>query len=299
MSEKKITGTGVAIITPFRKDGSVDFKSLEKLVDFLITKGVNYLVVLGTTGETPVLSKDEKQAIVNMVVEVTDKRVPIVQGLGGNNTLEVLTCLKNSHFDGVDAILSITPYYNKPNQEGLYQHYKAIAQNSPLPVILYNVPSRTGVNLTAETTLRLAKDFGKQIIAVKEASGNMSQVMNILKDKPLGFNVISGDDALTFPLLSLGATGVISVVANAFPAEFSTMVKLAMDGKIAEARKIHFKMLPIIDLVFAEGSPAGIKAFLDVMGIAPNYLRLPLVPVSKELYKKIDLVVKNLQSPVK
>jgi 4-hydroxy-tetrahydrodipicolinate synthase len=293
MPDKKFTGTGVAIVTPFRKDGSVDFKSLEKLINFLIAKGVDYLVVLGTTGETPVLSKDEKQAIVNQGVEVTNKRVPIVQGLGGNNTFEIVNALQNCKFEGIDALLSVTPYYNRPGQDGLYQHYKAIAQVSPLPVIVYNVPSRTGTNLSAETTIKLAKDFSKQLIATKEASGNMSQIMNILKDKPATFKLISGDDALTFPLISLGGSGVISVVANAFPAEFSTMVKLMLDNKTSEARKIHFKMLPIIDLVFAEGSPTGVKAFMEVLGIVPNYLRLPLMPASKELYKKIEAAVKN------
>jgi 4-hydroxy-tetrahydrodipicolinate synthase len=293
MPEKRFTGTGVAIVTPFRKDGSVDFKSLEKLVNFLITKGADYLVVLGTTGETPVLTKDEKQAIVNQVIEINNKRVPLVQGLGGNNTLEIVNALQNSGFEGVDALLSVSPYYNKPGQEGFYQHYKAIALNSPLPVILYNVPGRTGANLSHETTLRLAKEYGRQLIAIKEASGNLPQIMNILKDKPASFSVISGDDGLTFPLISLGSSGVISVVANAFPAEFSTMVRLMLDGKTAEARKIHYKMLPVIDLVFAEGSPTGIKAFLDVMDIVPNYLRLPLVSASKDLYKKIEVAVKN------
>lgn len=292
MPDKRFIGTGVAIVTPFRKDGSVDFKSLEKLVNFLINKGVNYLVVLGTTGETPVLTRDEKIAIVNQVVEVNNKRVPLVQGIGGNNTLELVHSIQDTHFDGIDALLSVTPYYNKPGQEGLYQHYKSIALASPLPVILYNVPGRTGTNLTSETTLRLAKEFGQQVFAVKEASGNLPQIMNILKDKPSTLHVISGDDALTFPLISLGCSGVISVVANAFPAEFSSMVKLMLDGKTAEARKIHYKMLPVIDLVFAEGSPTGIKAFLDVMGIVPNYLRLPLIPASKDLYKKIEAIVK-------
>jgi len=293
MPDKRFAGTGVAIVTPFRKDGSVDFKSLENLVNFLINKGVNYLVVLGTTGETPVLSKDEKQAIVNQVIEVNNKRVPLVQGLGGNNTMEIVNALQNCNFDGIDAILSVTPYYNKPGQEGMYQHYKAVAQASQLPVILYNVPGRTGTNLATETVIRLAKEFGKQIIAVKEASGNMSQVMNIIKDKPASFQVISGDDGLAFPIISLGGAGVISVIANAFPQEFSSMVRLLLDGKTNEARKIHYKMLPLIDLAFAEGSPTGVKAMLDVMGIVPNYLRLPLVPASKELYKKVEAAVKN------
>ncbi len=293
MSDKKFIGTGVAIVTPFRKDGSVDFKSLEKLVNFLINKGVDYLVVLGTTGETPVLTKDEKQAIVNQVIEVTNKRVPLVQGLGGNNTMEIASALQSSVFEGIDAILSVTPYYNKPGQEGLYQHYKALALVSPLPLILYNVPGRTGTNLSAETALRLAKEFTRQIIGVKEASANLPQVMNIIKDKPSTFKLISGDDAITFPLIGLGGSGVISVVANAFPAEFSSMVRLMLDGKTSEARKIHYKMLPVIDLVFAEGNPTGVKAFLDVLGIVPNYLRLPLIPASKELYKKVELSLKN------
>jgi len=293
MSDKKFIGTGVAIVTPFRKDGSVDFKSLEKLVNFLINKGVDYLVVLGTTGETPVLTKDEKQAIVNQVIEVTNKRVPLVQGLGGNNTMEIASALQSSVFEGIDAILSVTPYYNKPGQEGLYQHYKALALVSPLPLILYNVPGRTGTNLSAETTLRLAKEFTRQIIGVKEASANLPQVMNIIKDKPSTFKLISGDDAITFPLIGLGGSGVISVVANAFPAEFSSMVRLMLEGKTSEARKIHYKMLPVIDLVFAEGNPTGVKAFLDVLGIVPNYLRLPLIPASKELYKKVELSLKN------
>jgi len=293
MPEKRFTGTGVAIVTPFRKDGSVDFKSLEKLVNFQINSGIDYLVVLGTTGETPVLTKDEKQAIVNQVIEINNKRVPLVQGLGGNNTLEIVHTLQNSNFDGVDAVLSVTPYYNKPGQEGLYQHYKAIALASPLPVILYNVPGRTGINLNAETGLRLAKEYGRQVVGIKEASANMVQIMNILKDKPASYKVISGDDALAFPLMTMGCCGVISVIANAFPAEFSTMVRLLNEGKIGEARKIHFKMLPVIDLAFAEGSPTGVKAFLDVMGMVPNYLRLPLVPASKDLYKKIEMAVKN------
>ncbi|MCB8995531.1 MAG: 4-hydroxy-tetrahydrodipicolinate synthase [Bacteroidales bacterium] len=293
MSVNKLTGTGVAIVTPFRKDGSVDFKSLEKLVNFLITKGTDYLVVLGTTGETPVLSKDEKQAILNQVIEINAKRIPLVLGLGGNNTAELVNSLEHGNFEGVDAILSVTPYYNKPNQDGLYQHYKAIALASPLPVVLYNVPGRTGANMNEDTCLRLAREFPKQIVAVKEASANLPQIMNILKDKPAGFEVISGDDALTFPMVSLGGAGVISVAANAFPAEFSKMVKLARNGKTEEARAIHFKLLPVINLIFAEGSPAGVKAFLDVMGIVPNYLRLPLVPVSKDLYKRIEVAVRE------
>lgn len=293
MLTKKITGTGIAIVTPFRKDGSVDFKSLEKLINYLISGGVNYIVVLGTTGETPVLSKAEKKAIVSSVVEVINRRVPVVMGIGGNNTSEVLDTIKNSSFEGIDAILSVSPYYNKPGQEGIFQHFKVIAEASPLPVIIYNVPGRTGSNISAETCMRLAKGMKGQVVAVKEAGGNMAQIMNISKDKPSGFLLISGDDALTLPIIALGGSGVISVIGNAFPSDFSRMVKLALEGKYEEARKLHFKLLPAIDLAFAEGSPTGIKAFLDVMGIIPNYLRLPLVPASKDLYKRIENYVKN------
>ena len=295
MTGSTISGTGIAIVTPFRKDGSVDFKSLEKLVNFLISGGVEYLVVLGTTGETPVLSKDEKRAIVCSVIETTNKRIPVVMGVGGNNTNEVLDSIKNVSFEGIHSILSVTPYYNKPGQEGLYQHFKTISEASPVPVILYNVPGRTGVNLSSETALRLAKEFKGQIIAVKEASGNIPQIMNILKDKPASFNLISGDDALTLPIVTLGGAGVISVIGNAFPSDFSQMVRLALEGNLKESKKLHYKLLPAIDLAFSEGSPTGIKAFLEVMGIVSNNLRLPLVPASKELYKKIENFVKNYQ----
>jgi 4-hydroxy-tetrahydrodipicolinate synthase len=294
MPEKKLTGTGVAIITPFRKDGSVDFKALEVHVNHLIKNGIDYLVVLGTTGETPVLSKDERQAIVNFVIEISEKKLPVIVGIGGNHTHAIIDIINETDFSGIEAVLSVSPYYNKPSQNGLYQHYKAIAEASPVPVIIYNVPGRTGSNISAETILKLSKDF-KQIIAVKEASGNMPQIMNIIKDKTTGFKVISGDDALTLPMIALGASGVISVIANAFPSEFSTMVRFALNGKIEEARKIHYKLLPIIDAIFAEGSPAGVKAVLDILGISSNYLRLPLVPVSKELYKKLEKGVNDIR----
>jgi len=293
MALSKLTGTGVAIVTPFRKDGSIDFKSLEKLIDFLVSGGVSYIVALGTTGETPVLSKAEKKAIISSVIEVTNKRIPVVMGIGGNCTSEVLETIKSTSFDGTEAILSVSPYYNKPGQEGIYQHYKLIAEASPVPVIIYNVPGRTGSNITAETCLRLAKETKGNILGVKEASGNMSQIMNIAKEKPAGFLLISGDDALTLPMMAIGGSGVISVIGNAFPADFSRMVKLSLEGRYEEARKIHFRLLPAIDLAFAEGSPSGIKAFLDVMGITPNFVRLPLVCASKELYKKIENFVKN------
>ncbi len=232
--QKKLKGTGVAIVTPFRKDSSVDFSSLEKLVNHLLSNGIDYLVVLGTTGEAATLNSDEKKAILNFVIETVDKKVPIVAGFGGNNTSEIVSDIKHYNFNGIDAILSVSPYYNKPGQKGLYNHYKAIAAASSLPVILYNVPGRTTVNISAETTLHLAHDI-ENIVAVKEASGDFEQIMHILKDKPDDFMVISGDDLLTLPLLSIGIHGVISVTANAFPKEYSDLINLALKGKFNEA----------------------------------------------------------------
>lgn len=295
MPENKFTGIGVAIITPFRKDQSIDFTALEKHVNYLITNEVDYIVVLGTTGETPVLNKDERKAITSSLVDIVNKRIPVIVGIGGNCTNTVLNDINDTDFTDISAVLSVSPYYNKPNQTGLYQHYKAIAEISPVPVIVYNVPGRTGSNISWETIIKLSKDF-KQIVAVKEASGNLQQIMNIIKHKPADFAVISGDDSLTFPLLSLGATGVISVIANAFPLEFSRMVKYVLNGKTNEARKIHYKLLPIIDAIFSEGSPAGIKAVLDILGISSNYLRLPLVEVSCELYRKLEKMVEQIKS---
>lgn len=294
MSERSFTGTGVAIITPFRKDGSIDFKSLEKLVNYLINNEVDYLVVLGTTGETPTLSKDEKGAVVSSVVELVQKRLPVVVGMGGNHTNAVLDYIKEADFTGIDAILSVGPYYNKPSQAGFYEHFKAITNACPVPVIIYNVPGRTASNISTETTLKLSNDFKNQIIAVKEASGNFSQIMNIMKNKQNKFNVISGDDALTFPTITLGGSGAISVIANAFPAQFSSMVRLALKGKVEEARKIHYSLLPVMEAIFSEGSPAGVKAVLDILGISSNYLRLPLVPVGKDLYKKLEKMTADL-----
>ncbi len=287
MTKPIFKGTGVALATPFRNDGSIDFNALKKLVNYVTEKGVDYLVVLGTTGETPVLSPDEKNAIVDMVKEVNDGRLPVVMGIGGNSTSAVKTCIMETDFTGIDAILSVAPYYNKPGQEGMYQHFKSIAEASPVPVILYNVPGRTGSNISAETTLRLASKFRNQIVAIKEASGNLQQVMAIIKDKPEKFLVLSGDDASALPLISMGASGVISVIANAYPGEFSRLVALALEDKFTEARKIHYSLLPVYDMLFAEGNPSGLKAFLDVMGIAQNNLRLPLTTVSKGLYEKI------------
>ncbi len=277
----KFKGTGVAIVTPFNKDNSIDYKSLGKLVDFIIKGGVEYIVVLGTTGESVTLSKEEKQSIITHVIENVNKRVPIVLGLGGNNTQEIVNSLKKTaDFNHIDAILSVSPYYNKPNQRGVYQHYKAISEVSPLPIILYNVPGRTASNLTAETTLKLANDF-KNIIAIKEASGNLEQCMKIIKNKPKDFSVISGDDMLTLPMIAAGADGVISVVANAFPKDFSEMTRQILAGNLKEAQKLHYKLTDIIEQLFADGNPAGIKAVLEMMKICQANVRLPLVKVNK------------------
>ncbi|MDR0711969.1 MAG: 4-hydroxy-tetrahydrodipicolinate synthase [Prevotellaceae bacterium] len=291
----KITGTGVALVTPFdAKDGRIDYVGLAKLVNFVSDQGVNFLVALGTTAETPTLSDDEKKEVLACIKSSNTKKLPIVLGLGGNNTSDVLEKMRRTDFSGVDAVLSVTPYYNKPSQQGLYEHYKAIGEASPLPVVLYNVPGRTGVNLSAATTLRLASEV-KNITGVKEASGNLSQISYILRDKPQDFIVLSGDDALTFPLMVTGAHGVISVAANAFPSQISDMVRLISAKKYDEAAKIHLDMMPLIDALFAEGNPAGIKAALAIFGIVDNALRLPLTSASKDLIAKMDAMVKNIK----
>lgn len=295
MPNSKFIGTGVAIVTPFRKDDSIDFNSLANLVEHLISNKTDYIVVLGTTGEYPTLTKDEKKAIVNFVIEAVDKRVPVVVGLGGYSTQDVIDKIKKVEFEGIDAILSVAPYYNKPNQKGLYAHYQAIVTTCPVPVIIYNVPGRTGCNITAETTLRLAHDFNKQFIGIKEASGNFSQIMKIIQDKPSNFLVISGDDAITLPLISIGASGVISVVANAFPKEFSNMVHKALELKYNEARVIHYNLLEIIENLFIEGSPAGIKAALNILGLVQNQVRMPLTPVSRTTYNKLAELIRALK----
>ncbi len=279
---ERLKGTGVALITPFLPDGTIDFACLEKLVEDLISNGINYLVTVCTTSETPTLSEEEKDEIVRTVVRVNRGRVAVIRGLGGPDTRELLTSLQTKDFTGVDAILSVAPFYSRPSQEGLYQHYKTVAEHSPRPVILYNVPGRTGCNIEADTTLRLANDC-PNIIAVKEASGVMNQIMRIINHKPADFSVISGDDALTLPLLAAGVDGVISVVANAFPKEVSTMVRLARNNDFAEARKIHLQLLDFTQACFREGSPAGVKALLSLQGKIQNCLRLPQVPVSESL----------------
>ena len=293
MAQINLKGMGVALITPFKDDESIDFDALSKLIEYQIQNGIDYLVVLGTTAETPTLTEQEKNEVLSFVIERVKERVPIVLGLGGNNTRGIVERLKTESFQGVDAILSVVPYYNKPSQEGIYQHYKAIASATKLPVILYNVPGRTGVNMTAETTLRLAREFDN-IVAIKEASGNITQMDDIIKNKPKDFMVISGDDGITFPLITLGAVGVISVIRNAFPREFSRMVRLALEGDYANALLIHHKFTELFELLFVDGNPAGVKSILSSMGYIRNRLRLPLVPTRITTYEKIRVVLQKL-----
>lgn len=293
MADIDLRGMGVALITPFKENESVDLETLGKLVDYQLQNGTDYLVVLGTTAETPVLSEDEKNEIVECVVTKVRGRIPLVLGVGGNCTRTVVEKLKQDRFEGIDAILSVVPYYNKPSQEGVFRHYEAIAQATELPVVLYNVPGRTGVNMTAETTLRIARAF-KNVVAVKEASGNFTQIDDIIKNKPAGFHVISGDDAITFPLITLGAVGVISVIGNAFPREFSRMVRLALAGDYAGARAIHHNFTELFDLLFVDGNPAGVKSMLNAMGYIENKLRLPLVPTRITTFENIRNVLRQL-----
>ncbi len=282
----KLQGTGVALVTPFKANTEVDFNALGKLIDFDIANGVEYVITLGTTGETPTLNNQEKLDIVNFTYEKVNGRVPVIVGIGGNNTKEVIEILKTWPLEKATAVLSASPYYNKPSQEGIYQHYKALAAVSPKPIILYNVPGRTGSNVTAETTLRLAKEV-KNIEGIKEASGNMVQCMHILRDRPENFLVVSGDDHLTLPLIACGMDGVISVAANCFPKDFSEMVRQSLKGNFASARPLHNKCLEGNDLLFAENNPAGVKAFLFELGIIENVLRLPVVPLSDAIHQKV------------
>ena len=294
MADINLKGMGVALITPFKEDESVDYEALGRLVDYQVQNGTDYLVVLGTTAETPTLTEEEKRNIIDLVVSHVRGRIPIVLGVGGNCTRNVVEQLKNGDFTGIDAILSVVPYYNKPSQEGIYQHYKAIANATKLPIILYNVPGRTGVNMTAETTLRIAREF-ENVVAVKEASGNITQMDDIIKNKPDRFNVISGDDGITFPLVTLGAIGVISVIGNAFPREFSRMVRLALAGDYDSARTIHHSFTELFSLLFVDGNPAGAKSMLSMMGFIENKLRLPLVPTRIVTYEKIREVLRQLR----
>ncbi|KXB74252.1 dihydrodipicolinate synthase [Prevotella amnii] len=287
-------GLGIALITPFKKDGSVDYKTLKSLVDYQIGNGADFIVILATTGETPCLEKEEKDEITKTVIDVVEGRVPILKYCGGNNTAAVVREIKESDWSGVDGILSICPYYNKPSQEGLYEHFKAIANVSKLPIVLYNVPGRTGVNMTAETTIRIANSFSN-VVAIKEASGSLEQVDEIIKYKPDNFEVLSGDDALTFPMIVSGAVGVISVIGNALPKEFSRMIRLELNGEFEAARAIHHKFTELYKLLFVDGNPAGCKALLNDMGMIENILRLPLVPTRIETKQKMNDILKGLR----
>ncbi len=293
MAQNKFKGLGIALVTPFTTTGEIDYDALIRLVEYQIQNGVDFLCIMGTTAETPCLSAEEKKNLKNLFVERVAGRVPILMGCGGNNTAAIVRELKEGDWKGIDGILSVCPYYNKPSQEGLYQHYKAIAEASPVPVVLYNVPGRTGVNMNAETTLRLARDF-ENIVAIKEASGNITQMDDIIKNKPENFDVISGDDGITFPLITLGAVGVISVIGNALPAEFSRMVRMALNGDYEHARIIHHKFTELFKLLFVDGNPAGVKAMLHAMGMIENQLRLPLVPTRLTTMEKISSILKEL-----
>ncbi len=293
MAQNKFKGMGVALITPFKTDGSIDWDALVKLVEYQIAGGIDFLCIMGTTAETVTLTAEEKRQLKKMLVERVAGRVPLLMGCGGNNTAAVVQELKESDWTGIDGVLSVCPMYNKPSQEGLYQHFATIAKASPLPVVLYNVPGRTGVNMTAETTVRLAKEFDN-IVAIKEASGNFTQIDDIIKNKPDHFDVISGDDGITFPLITLGAVGVISVIGNAMPAEFSRMVRLALRGEYESARRIHYKFTELFKLLFVDGNPAGVKAMLHAMGMIENQLRLPLVPTRLTTMEQISQVLNSL-----
>ena len=291
---KKFRGTGVAIVTPFKNDSSIDFAALGRIVNHVIDGGVNYIVAMGTTGESVTVSKEERKAIFSYILEAIDNRVPLVAGIGGNNTQEIVNCVRNTDLTGVSAILSVSPYYNKPGQRGLFQHYKAIATWCPVPVILYNVPGRTASNLTAETCLELAHECDN-IIGVKEASGNIEQIMKILKGKPDNFLLISGDDMLTLPIIAAGGSGVISVLANAYPAQWSEMVNQSLKLNFKAAREIQFKFLDLLELLFVDGNPSGVKAMLNNLNLCQNNLRLPLVPVSKPMLTRIQKAMADLK----
>jgi 4-hydroxy-tetrahydrodipicolinate synthase len=290
---KRFKGTGVAIVTPFKNDSSIDFAALGRVINHVITGGVNYIVAMGTTGESVTLSKEEKKAIISYVVEAIDNRVPLVAGIGGNNTQEIINLVRHSNLTGVDGILSVSPYYNKPSQKGLFQHFKAIATSSPLPVIIYNVPGRTCSNISSDTCLELAHEC-ENIIAIKEASGDITQIMRIIKSKPENFGVISGDDMMTLPIIAAGGIGVISVLANAFPAQTSEMVNLSLKSNFKSAREIQFRFLEMIELLFIDGNPSGVKAMLNIMNLCQNSLRLPLVPVSRTVYTRIQKAIEEV-----
>ena len=293
MATQKFTGIGVAVTTPFKSDYSVDHDALKNHIRFLKTNHIDFLVILGTTGESVTLSEEEKNAVAETVKEANKGSLPFILGIGGNNTAAICKKIANTNFNGIDGILSVVPSYNKPSQKGLYQHFKAISEKSPVPIILYNVPGRTGKNLNAETTVQLASDCNN-IVAIKEASASLIQAMQIIQNKPEDFTFLSGEDSITLPLMSIGSDGVISVVGNAFPAEWSNMVHHALKNDFKSAQKIHYQMITIIEKLFAEGNPAGIKCVLNLKGIIDNYLRLPLVPVSKDLENEFKQLIRHV-----
>jgi 4-hydroxy-tetrahydrodipicolinate synthase len=291
--QEKFRGTGIAIVTPFNADGNIDWNSFRNLINFWIAGKVEYLVVLGTTGESPTVHGEEKQKVFSFVNDITAGRIPLMAGIGGNDTHDVLNGFKDFDLKGYDAILSVSPAYNKPNQEGIFQHYKMLNDHTPLPIVMYNVPSRTGQNVTAETQVRIANEC-KNIFGTKEASGDFNQVMQIIKNKPKDFMVISGDDLITLPMIACGGEGLISVVANAYPEDFSEMVRLCLAGRFNEALSLHYKYADIINSMFAEGSPGGVKAYLSEMGLCSNIVRLPVWPVSAKHLEKIKALMKGI-----
>lgn len=287
-------GLGIALVTPFKLNGEIDYDALEKLIEYQLENGVDFFTILATTGECPCLSAEEKEKLTETIISIVSGRAPILKYCGGNNTAAVVEEIKQTNWKGIDGILSICPYYNKPSQEGLYQHFKAIAETSSLPIVLYNVPGRTGVNMKAETTVRIANDF-PNIVAIKEAAGSLEQVDEIIKNKPKHFEVISGDDALTFPMIASGAVGVISVIGNALPKEFSRMIRLEFNGEYDAARIIHHQFTELYKLLFVDGNPAGCKALLNDMGMIENVLRLPLVPTRIETKQKMNDILKKMR----
>ena len=289
---KRISGTGVALITPFNEDKTIDYTSLDKLINKVIEGGIDFLVVLGTTGEATSINDSEKKELINFIVKLNNKRLPLVLGIGGNNTNKLIKEINNTDLSDFDAILSVTPYYNKPSQKGLYNHYAEISKSSPIPIILYNVPSRTGINMSPETTIQLANDF-KNIISIKEASGDINQIKYILKNKPKNFDVLSGDDGLTLEIIQNGGAGVISVIGQSNPEEFSSLVKFALNGKLSDAKILHDKLYGLYHYLYSEGNPSGVKAFLSLQGVCKNYLRLPLVPISSELFNDFKIYLAN------
>ncbi|MDQ6529118.1 4-hydroxy-tetrahydrodipicolinate synthase [Flavobacterium sp. LHD-85] len=289
---QSLIGTGVALVTPFKKDFSVDIEALQRVVNFSIDGGVEYLVVMGTTAENATLTTEEKELVIKTVIDVNKGRLPLVLGVGGNNTMQIVEELKTRDFSAFEAILSVSPYYNKPTQEGIYQHFKAIAEASPVPVILYNVPGRTASNMLPSTVVRLANDF-KNVVAIKEAAGDMAQAMQIIKNAPKDFLVISGDDMLALPIVLAGGAGVISVIGQGFPKEFSEMIRLGLNKKAADAYKTHYFLSDSIDMIFEQGNPAGIKQIFQALGIAENTVRLPLVSVDESLAARLNDFVKN------